>query len=302
MRKIICALALTLIAICNCAFAANLKVKMLNVGQGDAVLIQTLEQNILIDTSDVDERDKLRQELYKADCYRLDKIILTHPHADHIGNAAWLIKNGIFSVRSIYDNGKASANAYYIDYLKQCKEYGVPRYTAHAGDVIDLGGGATFTVLASASGVKNVNDDSIVGRLTYGNFAMIFTGDAETPIENLLLDEDLDLSAVVLKAGHHGSRTSNSYDFVNAVKPTYVLISAGEPTTKRGGNTYGHPHSTALDNFLMAGVQPSNIFWTFKNGTITIETDGSNVTVTPEIVDVWVDEYLGYRLTIKRIG
>ena len=302
MRKIICVIVLMLVAICNCAFAANLKVKMLNVGQGDAVLIQTLEQNVLIDTSDVDERDKLRQELYKADCYRLDKIILTHPHADHIGNAAWLIKNGIFSVRSIYDNGKASANAYYIDYLKQCKEYSVPRYTAHAGDVIDLGGGATFTVLASASGVKNVNDDSIVGRLTYGNFAMIFTGDAEKPVENLLLDEDLDLSAVVLKAGHHGSKTSNGYDFVNAVKPTYVLISAGEPTTKRGGNTYGHPHSQALDNFLMAGVQPKNIFWTWKNGTITIETDGSNVTVTPEVVDVWVNEYLGYRLTVKRIG
>ena len=302
MRKIICVIVLMLVAICNCAFAANLKVKMLNVGQGDAVLIQTLEQNVLIDTSDVDERDKLRQELYKADCYRLDKIILTHPHADHIGNAAWLIKNGIFSVRSIYDNGKASANTYYIDYLKQCKEYNVPRYTAHAGDVIDLGGGATFTVLASASGVKNVNDDSIVGRLSYGNFAMIFTGDAEKPVENLLLDEDLDLSAVVLKAGHHSSKTSNGYDFVNAVKPTYVLISAGEPTTKRGGNTYGHPHSAALDNFLTAGVQPANIFWTFKNGTITIETDGSSVTVTPEIVDVWVDEYLGYRLTVKRIG
>lgn len=302
MRKILITLALMLVAICNCAFAANLKVKMLNVGQGDAVLVQTLEQNILIDTSDVDERDKLRQELYKADCYRLDKIILTHPHADHIGNAAWLIKNGIFSVRSIYDNGKASTNAYYIDYLKQCREYSVPRYTAHAGDVIDLGGGATFTVLASASGAKNVNNDSIVGRLSYGNFAMMFTGDAEIPVENLLLDEDLDLSAVVLKAGHHGSRTSSGYDFVKAVSPTYVLISAGEPTTKRGGNTYGHPHSAALDNFLMAGVQPANIFWTFKNGTITVETDGSNVTVTPEIVDVWVNEYLGYRLTVRTIG
>lgn len=302
MRKILLALALTLVAICNCAFAANLKVKMLNVGQGDAILIQTTEQNVLVDTSDADERDKLRAELYKANCYRLDKIILTHPHADHIGNAAWLIKSGVFSVGEIYDNGKASTNAYYLDYLKKCREYAIPRLTAHAGDVIDLGSGATFTVLASASGIKNVNDDSIVGRLTYGNFAMLFTGDAEYPVENFLREEDADLSAVVLKAAHHGSRTSNSYDFVMDVAPTYVLISAGEPTTKRGGNTYGHPHSAALDNFLMAGVQPANIFWTFKNGTITVETDGTNTTVTPEIVDVWVNEYLGYRLTVRQIG
>lgn len=302
MRKIICVLVLMLVAICNCAFAANLSVKMLNVGQGDAFLIQTTEQNILVDTSDVDERDKLRTELYKADCYRLDKIILTHSHADHIGNAAWLIKNGVFSVRSIYDNGKASANKYYLDYLAQCQEYGVPRYTAKAGDVIDLGGGATFTVLAAASSVKNVNDDSIIGKLTYGNFTMIFTGDAEKPVEDFLLDGDADLGAAVLKAAHHGSRTSNSYDFVRAVSPRYVLISAGEPTNKRGGNTYGHPHSQALDNFLMAGVRAENIYWTYRNGTVTIETDGDTVTAMPEIVDVWVNEYLGYRLTVRQIG
>lgn len=302
MRKIFCVLVLMLVAICNCAFAASVKVKMLNVGQGDAFLIQTNEQNVLIDTSDVDERDKLRTELYKAECYRLDKIILTHAHADHIGNAAWLIQNGIFSVRSIYDNGKASANAYYRNYLKACDEYNVPRYTAHAGDVIDLGGGATFTVLASASGVKNVNDDSIVGKLTYGNFNMMFTGDAEFAVESFLRDEGVDLSAVVLKAAHHGSRGSNSLDFVKDVAPTYVLISAGEPVTKRGGNTYGHPHAQALDNFLTAGVQAKNIFWTWKNGTVTVETDGNSVTVTPEIVDIWVDEYLGYRLTVRQIA
>lgn len=300
MKKIILALLLMLVAVCNCAFAMS--VKVLNVGQGDAILIQTSEQNVLIDTSDVDERDKLRTELYKADCYRLDKIVLTHPHADHIGNAAWLIQDGVFQVHSIYDNGKTSTNKYYLNYLNACKKYSVPRYTAHAGDIIELGDGATFTVLASASGVKNVNDDSIVGKLTYGNFAMMFTGDAEFPVEDFLRDENLDLSAVAMKAGHHGSRTSNSFDFVKDISPTYVFISAGEPTTKRGGNTYGHPHIQPLENFLMVGVRPANIFWTYRNGTITIETDGNNVTVTPEIVDIWVDEYLGYRLTVRQIA
>ena len=111
MRKLLIALVLMLVALCNCAFA--MQIKVLNVGQGDATLIQTGEQNILIDTSDADERDKLRLELYKAECFTIDKLILTHPHADHIANAAWLIQNGIFSVRAVYDNGKISTSRYY---------------------------------------------------------------------------------------------------------------------------------------------------------------------------------------------
>ena len=297
MRKIFCILVLTLVAICNCAFAMT--VKVLNVGQGDAVLIQTGEQNVLIDTSDVDERAKLRQELYKAECYRIDKLILTHPHADHIANAAWLIQNGIFSVRAVYDNGKISTSRYYKNYMTQATDYGVPHFTLKTGDVLDLGGGATFTVLASAEGFKNVNDDSICGRLTLGNFSMILTGDAETATEDFILDGDI--SSTVLKAGHHGSKTSNNLDFVRAVSPQFVIISAGEPGI-RGGNTYGHPHSNALENFLIAGVSKQNIFWTYKNGTVTIETDGTTATVTPELVDVWLDEYLGYRLTVRKIG
>lgn len=299
MRKIFCILVLTLVAICNCAFAMT--VKVLNVGQGDAVLIQTGEQNVLIDTSDVDERAKLRQELYKAECYRIDKLILTHPHADHIANAAWLIQNGIFSVRAVYDNGKISANKYYRNYLKSAADYDVPHYALKTGDVLDLGGGATFTVLASAEGFKNVNDDSICARLTLGDFSMILTGDAEVGTENLILDGGATLASTVLKAGHHGSKTSNSLDFVRAVSPQFVIISAGEPGI-RGGNSYGHPHATALENFLIAGVDKRCIFWTYKNGTVTIDTDGATTTVSPEVHDVWIDEYLGYRLTVRTIG
>lgn len=296
MKKILSILILMLVVIFNCAF----KVKFLNVGQGDSILIQSDTQNVLIDTSDADERDKLRLELYKADCFTLDKIILTHPHADHIGNAAWLIRNGVFTVRSVYDNGKISTNKYYRDYLALCNELNIPRLTAHTGDVIDLGGGATFTVLSSAAGIKNVNDDSIVGMVTYGNFKLLLTGDAESYIEDILRESDI--SAVALKAGHHGSKTSNTYDFVSAVNPTYVVISAGEPTTRRGGNTYGHPHKATLEHFLIAGVAKENIFWTYKNGTVTLETDGSAINISPEIVDVWIDDYLGYRLTVRQIA
>lgn len=296
MKKIIIAVALTIVAICNCAFA--MRIKVLNVGQGDATLIQTGEQNILIDTSDADERDKLEAELAKANCATIDRLILTHPHADHIANAAWLIKN--YGVSAVYDNGKPSANRYYANYLKALSDSGVPRYTLQTGDVLELDG-ATFTVLASAEGVKSVNNDSICARLSYGNFAMIFTGDAEADMEDWIFQNYDDLESAVLKAGHHGSKTSNSLDFVSAVAPQYVIVSAGEPGI-RGGNTYGHPHAASLENFLIAGVEKAAIYWTYKNGTVTIETDGAATTVTPELVEVWVDEYLGYRLLIRQIG
>lgn len=302
MRRVFLMVVLAVVAICNCAFAATLKVKILNVGQGDAILIQSESQNVLVDTSDVDERAKLQTELYKAGAFTLDKIILTHPHADHIGNAAWLIKDGVFSVRAVYDNGKASTSKLYQSYLTECLNRGVPRYTAHTGDVIDCGSGATFTVLAVNEGFKNVNNDSIVGRLDFGGFSMIMSGDAEAVVEDLLLEGGADVGAVALKAGHHGSKTSNTLAFVKAVAPDYVFISAGEPTTRRGGNTYGHPHAAALENFLMSGVAAENIFWTWKNGTITVTTDGEAVEVEPELVDVWVNEYLGYRLVVTRVA
>lgn len=302
MRRVFLAVVVAVVAICNCAFAATLKVKILNVGQGDAILIQSESQNVLVDTSDVDERAKLQAELYKAGAFTLDKVILTHPHADHIGNAAYLIRDGVFSVLSVYDNGKASASRYYQSYLAECLERGVPRHTARAGDVIDCGSGATFRVLAAADGLKNINNDSIVGRLEFGDFSMLLTGDAEAFLEDKIIDTGVPISSLALKAAHHGSKTSNTLAFVSAVAPRYVFISAGEPTTRRGGNTYGHPHAAALENFIIAGVPTQNIFWTWKNGTVTVETDGANTTVMPEIDDDWVNEYLGYRLSVRRIA
>lgn len=301
MKKILVTLIITLVAIWNCAFAQSLTVKMLNVGQGEAILIQTDTQNVLIDTSDVDERQKLAQELYKAECYRLDKVILTHPHADHIGNAAWLLKNGVFSVRTIYDNGLASTSKYYKEYMQELKWRNVPRLTAKAGETIQIDEDVYFEVLSSGGGFKNINDDSIVGRLVFKEFSMMLTGDAESYVEQQLVNESDNLRSTILKAGHHGSKTSNTLGFVRAVSPQYVLISAGQPTTKRGGNTYGHPHKQALENFLIAGVAQEKIFWTHKNGTITIRTDGFETSVVPEVADNWLDDYLGYRLTITTL-
>lgn len=111
-KKIIPVLLITLAMLINVC-CANLRVHFLNVGQGDATLIQTDEQNILIDTSDVDERLKLERELFRLGAYRIDKLILTHPHADHIGNAAYLVRTGVIKVKAVFDNGVVSTSKFY---------------------------------------------------------------------------------------------------------------------------------------------------------------------------------------------
>lgn len=309
MKKIFLAVTLTLLMICQVTYA-NLKVTMLNVGQGDAILIQTSTQNILVDTSDADERAKLKLELYKADAYRLDKIILTHPHADHIGNAQWLIKNGVFKVKSVYDNGIASTSKHYLNYVTECASRRVLHASLKDGDVIDLGDGATFEILHppemlvkfrnSTNYQGDPNNEGIIGVLRYGNFSMLFMGDAEESAEKTVLDRMEHYN--VMTAGHHGSSTSSTLDFLRKIRPDYVLISAGEPTTKRGGNTYGHPHISTLENFLSVGVPEQNIFWTALNGTIIIESDGENYSVTPSAKFNWLDDYMAEKMiTIETI-
>ncbi len=287
---------------------ADLKITMLNVGQGDAFLIQTKSQNILIDTSDVDERTKLVNELDKAGVDTFDKIILTHPHADHIGGMEKLLKDKKFTVKEVYDNGIASTSKLYLNYMNEIKSNKkIKRKALKTGDVLDFGDGVNFEVLYPTKQlVKDVNSDnqktdpnneSVVGRLVYKDFSMMFTGDAEKPVESILwADNDAkNLKSSVLKAGHHGSYTASTENFVQTVNPKYVFISAGEPTEKRGGNTYGHPHVEPLETYLASGIDTKNIFWTWKNGTVVLTTDGKNISVQPEKKEDWVKSWIAER-------
>ena len=283
---------------------SDLKITMLNVGQGDSFLIQTSTQKILIDTSDVDERSKLVSELDKAGVNSLDKIILTHPHADHIGGLEKLLKDKKFTVKEVFDNGIASTSKLYLNYMTAIKENNVKHSTLKAGDTLNFGGNVKFEVLFPNKNVvdevnggkqkSDPNNESIVGRLHYKNFTMMFTGDAELKVESEIWQDNKDkaLKSSILKAGHHGSHSSSSENFVRVVNPQYVLISAGEPTTKRGGNTYGHPHLEPLETYLNQGIDSKNILWSWKNGTVVIETDGNNFSVTPEVKEDWVKAWI----------
>lgn len=277
-------LSLFLCSICA-AYAPpeSMYVTMLNVGQGDAFLVETPTQNILIDTGDVTAREQLIAELKKAGVTRIEKIILTHAHSDHIGGVMAVLKN--FPVDQIIDNGFYSTNPLYKKYHAAKVKFSSLR----AGNVLDLGGGIYFEVLWPNSKVDytNINNQSIVGRVVYEDCSVLFTGDAERAVEKELLENDLqDIQATVLKAGHHSSRSSNSSKFVKAVKPQYILISAAL------ANPYGHPHRQPLKNFLKV-VPSENIFCTAFNGTVRLEFEsGDECEACPEVVIDWVDAYL----------
>ena len=259
----------------------ELTVKVLNIGQGDSILIQTGEKTVLVDTSDVDERDKLRAELKKADVKKIDTIILTHPHADHIGGMDVVLDE--YPVGMVYDNGMPSTSKLFLGYVKKLKEKKIERKGLVAGDRVDLGGGAVFEVLApSAQLVKegNVkgykhdpNNESVVGRLVYGNFSMMLTGDAEKKEEQEILAAGSSVQSTILKSGHHGSKTSSSADFLRAVRPEAALISCGV------NNDYGHPHKETMKKYHALDIP---VYVTAENGTITVTSDGKTYDISVE--------------------
>ena len=290
----------------------NLKISMLNVGQGDAILIQTGKQTVLIDTSDTDERDLLVKELEKFSVTKIDKLILTHPHADHIGSAKALINPSKkelnanpylekISVAEVYDNGIASTSPLYKSYMKAIDAKGITHNALKVGDTLDFGNSVKFNVLyptpelvaAVNDGQKSdPNNESVVGKLTYKKFSMMFTGDAEKEAEAAILanNKAKALKCDVLKSGHHGSYTASTKDFVAAVNPSYVLISCGPEEERR--NTYGHPHLEPLENYLEQGIDKKNILCTRWNGTITVISDGKNFSVQSEDNEDWVDKWI----------
>ena len=293
----------------------DLKISMLDVGQGDAILVQTKKQTILIDTSDTDERELLVNELEKLSVTKIDKLILTHPHADHIGNAKVLINPSSkevkanpylekISVAEVYDNGIVSSSPLYKSYMKAIETAGIKRTALKVGDTLDFGGGVNFKVLyplpeiveAVNGGQKSdPNNESVVGKLTYKKFSMMFTGDAERKVESEIWadNDEKDLKCDVLKAGHHGSYTASTENFVKTVNPSYVLISAGPDEERR--NTYGHPHLEPLENYLAQGIDKKNIFCTRWNGTITLISDGKNFSVKPEKSEDWIDKWIAQK-------
>lgn len=257
------------------AQAGNLVVKVLDVGQSDAILVKAGDQTMLIDSGDISTREQLLKQLQQAGVTRLDKVVITHPHADHLGGMPVLMEK--YPIGMIYDSGQTTTTALYRTYMTEVKKKNIPFTVVKAGQSVTLSEGVTFDVLGPQQPFLTespLNNNSIVLRLQYGQFSMLFTGDAEKEAEERLVKQyGGKLQSQVLKSGHHGSNTSSSPLFLKAVAPAAVVISVGV------NNDYHHPHPATLKKYAEAKYQ---VYRTDQQGAVTITSDGNTYSITKE--------------------
>lgn len=250
-------------------------VHMIDVGQGDSILIQTKEKAVLIDAGERDQGQTVCDYLKSAGVNKLDLVIATHPHSDHIGGLADVltqIRTEEILMPELSDEMVPTTSSFQR-LLTAVEKEDVRAVAAEPGLVYDLGGGVSLTVLAPVKDYDNLNNYSVVCRLDCGQTSFLFTGDAEKQVEQDLLDAGANLQADVLKAGHHGSSTSSGDAFLDAVRPKIAAISCGQ------NNDYGHPHKEVMTSFSQRGI---TVCRTDLQGTVIFSTDGTDIVVHTE--------------------
>lgn len=258
--------------------SGHLIIRAIDVGQGDSFLLTSpAGKNVLIDAGPPDASQSLIGVLMDAGVRQLDLVVATHPHADHIGGMARVLD--AVPVKLFLDSGQPYSTKTYTNMLKKIQQKNIPFLAAEAGQEFELDAGIKLQVMAprkpfiTASQGSVYNANSVVIRVTYNSFAMLFTGDSEQETERRLLAEQTDLSATILKVAHHGSKYSTTIAFLRAVQPKVAIISCG------AANEYGHPAQRTLDR-LKSVVQA--LHRTDLEGTITIYTDGASYRIETE--------------------
>jgi competence protein ComEC len=249
-----------------------LKVYFLDIGQGDSILIETpTKKHLLIDGG---PNKKVLSELGKILPFgsrSIDVMMESHPDKDHIGGLPEVVSR--YNVGLFMEPGVESENSIDDELHKRLESKNVPALLAKRGMVINFGDGVRLKILFPNQDVSRweTNDASIVAKLEYGESSFLLTGDSPMKVENIMLNLNKEvLDSDVLKAGHHGSRTSTSLSYAQAASPEYAVISAGKD------NTYGHPHKEVLDVLHKVGAK---IISTAERGTIKFQTDGTELRI-----------------------
>ncbi len=264
-----------------------LVIRAIDVGQGDSFLVTTpSRKNLLIDAGPPEAAGAVIESLNRADVKQLDLVVATHPHADHIGGMVKVLDS--FPVRLFLDSGQPYSTRTFTQMLETIKEKRIRFVTADAGQEFELDAGIRLEVLApinpfiKRSRGSEVNANSVVLRLAFDSFSMLFTGDSEQETERRLLDTYPDLSARILKVAHHGSRYSTTVAFLDRVRPEAAIISCGSD------NRYGHPAQRTLDRLRPVVHE---LHRTDIEGEIMISTDGASyqiVSARSAQNDLWV--------------
>jgi competence protein ComEC len=259
---------------------------MLDVGQGDAILVRTDEKTVLIDAGD--RSANTENQLRALGVKRLDLVVSTHPHADHIGRMKGVLES--FEVGLYLDNGMRHTTMTYRELMETVSSRKINRRPAVRGMVLRLGDEATLTVyhpgeILLSKTRSDLNSNSVVLLLEHGDNRMLFTGDAEYSTERELMSLDIgDID--LLKVAHHGSSHSSSQAFLNSIKPEIAIISAGH------GNRYGHPNPDTLQRLTDSGA---TVFRTDLSHHIQVISDGRSL----EVLEGSLEELTGIKIVLN---
>lgn len=245
----------------------TMKVSYIDVGQGDSILVQVNGKNLLIDAGPNDSTDKLMSYLNKQNIKKLDFIVATHPHEDHIGAMDTVIKK--YNIGEFYAPKKMTTTKTFENMITALKSKNIKINTAAAGVSLDLGKNVRCEMISpNGKDYENLNNYSAAIKITYGNSKFLFMGDAEKLSEKEILNKNYDISSDVLKLGHHGSSSSSSKAFLDKVSPKIAIISCGK------NNDYGHPHKETLEEMKKRNIQ---VYRTDIDGSIVLISDGKKI-------------------------
>lgn len=243
----------------------NFSVSFIDVGQADSVLIRNGNYNMLIDAGNNEDGEKLVNYFKSLGIEEFTYVFATHPHEDHIGGMDDIINN--FKIDNYYMSNKLSTTKTFMDVLDALDGRNLKYTVPNKGDTLKLGD-ANIKVIYPGDDKSNINDSSIVLKITYGKNSFLLTGDATSNVERKIYNEDI--KSDVLKVAHHGSSYSSTDVFLDKVKPYYAVISVGK------NNIYNHPSNKTLEKLNKRNIKA---YRTDLDGTVVFISDGDNLSV-----------------------
>ena len=255
----------------NSDFTAS--VHFIDVGQGDSALFVNNGHYVLIDSGESEYSDKVEEYCRSLGVEKFDCILVSHPHSDHAGGMADIVRDiGCDNIIIPDIDAQYITSSFYEDFIDAAAESDADIYYAYAGDKYTYGD-MNFEILSPKETGKDLNNDSIVTLFTYSDISVLMTGDAEKKIEKQIINDYPALKCDVLKVGHHGSSTSSCSDFIKTVSPECAVISVGE------NNKYSHPSELTLKTLEENNI---TVYRTDYDGNVILKTNGKQYRIETE--------------------